>query len=474
MTTAPRRAGLYMRISRDQTGEGLGVVRQEEDCRASAKALGWTVTEVYIDNDISATSGKARPAYRQMLADLEAGTIDAILAWHPDRLYRRAVDLTELVEVVQRLHIPVATARSGDVDLTTPTGLLVAEMLAAIAMYEVRHKTERHARSVQQRREDGLKVRTGTRLFGYTDDMHIIDHEAAITRVMAAKIREGGSILGVCRWLRDQGVTATRGADWTPQGLKRYLTNPKLAGYSTLSHLEQNGIDKNGKPKYRRVTEIVAEGKWQPVLDRDTFETVRAMLTARTRPYIPRKALLLGLIFCGKCGHRLITSAGGKKPGVRNYRCPKRPGMNGCGRVSGVAQPIEEYVEAAAQAALNDERTRANITRLRAHPADQIAEATALELRIIELENQLDEPDVPVDALLRGIGRAKDRLAELNTTLAAGTITLPTRGMPWPEDLQRRRGLIDLVVARVTLMPSDPTWGSGKGFDARRVQIDPR
>lgn len=449
---AARRAGLYMRISRDQTGEGLGVERQEDDCRTLARQLGWDVVEVYVDNDISATSGKPRPAYRKMLTDLQAGTIDAIIAWHPDRLYRRATDLGELVEIVQRHRTPVATAKAGDVDLNSPTGLLVAEMLAAIAMYEVRHKAERTARSVEQRRGAGLRVRTGNRLFGYTDDMDVLDHEAAVARVMAAKIREGGTILGVARWLKDQGVSTTPGKTWTPQGIKRYLTNPRLAGYSTL----------NG--------EIVAEGKWEPILDRDTFETVRALLTARTRAYVPRRSLLLSLLYCGGCGHRMITSS---QRGKRTYRCPNRPSMPGCGRVSGNAEPIEEYVEGAAAAYLADPQVREAVGRLRSHPTETLAELNALELRVIELEQQLAEPGVPVAAISRAINAAKERCAELAAELATrGPTVLPAAGMPWPEDLGRRRALIDLVITRIELLPT--TKAASRSFDPYRVDITRR
>lgn len=454
MSQACRRAGLYMRISRDQTGEALGVARQEEDCRTLAQTLGWEVVEVYVDNDISATSGKPRPRYRQMLTDLDAGTIDAIVAWHPDRLYRRAVDLQELAEAVQRNHTPVATAKAGDIDLSSPTGLLLAGILGEIAMYEVRHKTERWSRSWEQKRRMGLVARTGSRMFGYTRDGEVIDHEAAIARVMAAKIREGGSILGVARWLDEQDVKATRGSAWTPQSIKRYLTNPRLAGLSTLHG------------------EVVADGQWEAILDRETFETVRAMLTARTRAYVPRKSLLLGLLFCS-CGQRMITSS---QKGKRTYRCPKRPGMPGCGRVSGNAEPIEEFVEGAAEQALTDDRVRDAIARLRAHPAEKLAEIAALDLRVRELEQQLDEPDVPVASLLNAIKRAKIRRDELDASLvaSAGAASVPAPGQAWPTDMHRRRALIDLVIERVTLNPAQPHWASARGFDTERLHVAPR
>jgi site-specific DNA recombinase len=61
------KACIYARISLDRTGEELGVTRQLEDCRALAAKLDWPIVETYVDNDISASSGKARPEYLRML-----------------------------------------------------------------------------------------------------------------------------------------------------------------------------------------------------------------------------------------------------------------------------------------------------------------------------------------------------------------------------------------------------------------------
>jgi DNA invertase Pin-like site-specific DNA recombinase len=55
------RAAIYCRISQDRAGAGLGVTRQE-DCGAPCERRGWVVVEVYADNDVSAYSGKPRPA----------------------------------------------------------------------------------------------------------------------------------------------------------------------------------------------------------------------------------------------------------------------------------------------------------------------------------------------------------------------------------------------------------------------------
>src|SRR5436853_52874 len=68
---------IYCRISQDRGGTELGVDRQEALCRKLAEDKGWTVAEVYVDNDLSAYSGRRRPRYEQMLTDVEAGRREA-------------------------------------------------------------------------------------------------------------------------------------------------------------------------------------------------------------------------------------------------------------------------------------------------------------------------------------------------------------------------------------------------------------
>jgi site-specific DNA recombinase len=58
MPQTPTAAAIYARISRDDEGTAAGVGRQVEDCHKLAESLGWEVASKYVDNDISAYSGK--------------------------------------------------------------------------------------------------------------------------------------------------------------------------------------------------------------------------------------------------------------------------------------------------------------------------------------------------------------------------------------------------------------------------------
>ncbi len=71
----PQRAAIYCRISDDREGRGLGVARQEDECRALAERLGWSVTHVYRDNDLSAYRGRRRPGYQALLEAVKQGVM---------------------------------------------------------------------------------------------------------------------------------------------------------------------------------------------------------------------------------------------------------------------------------------------------------------------------------------------------------------------------------------------------------------
>lgn len=127
-----KRAAVYCRTSRDAEQEGLGVARQEEDCRALVAREGWTLVEPpYVDNDISAStlSKKTRPAYEAMLAAARAGQVDvivAVVAREQGSEGRRSAHFAG------RQHAPVAEQRSLD---PYEAGWVAAEPVEAVSVH---------------------------------------------------------------------------------------------------------------------------------------------------------------------------------------------------------------------------------------------------------------------------------------------------------------------------------------------------
>src|SRR3712207_6252559 len=159
------RAAIYGRQSLDRTGEGAAVERQIEDCRRLIDQRGWTlVREPLTDNDVSASSGKRRPGFEDLLTMVDAGRIDVIVVWAVDRLVRRVIDLEDVIIRCERTGVKIATVQ-GDLDLMTPQGQLNARIMASTARFEVQQKAERQRRANEDRKSGvwGKRVDIGGR-----------------------------------------------------------------------------------------------------------------------------------------------------------------------------------------------------------------------------------------------------------------------------------------------------------------------
>jgi DNA invertase Pin-like site-specific DNA recombinase len=234
MTESPRAAAIYVRISRDKIGAGLGVERQETDCRELAARLGWAVVEVFADNDLSAYSGKARPRYRAMLEAIRAGRVGAVLAWHTDRLHRSPVELERYITAcTEGRDVPTHTVQAGPLDLSTPSGRMVARQLGAVARFESEHRSERVRAARLQGARAGRR-NGGPRPFGYEPDgITPREVEAAAVRVAVETVLAGGSLRSVARDLNAAGWTTTlKGRAWTKGSVRAMLLRPAQRGAS--------------------------------------------------------------------------------------------------------------------------------------------------------------------------------------------------------------------------------------------------
>lgn len=288
----PRATALYCRISQDGEGSRLGVKRQEKDCRELAERRGWPVAAVFVDNDVSAYSGKKRPQYRAMLDAIEDQQIDAVIVWHLDRLTRRPVELEEFFEVCDRAALKNMACVSGDIDLSTHDGQFHARILAAVARKESDDKSRRIRRKHRELAEAGMHPGTWS-MMGYRYDsekksLHVVAKEAEIVKRIFQMYADGCGLREIARWLQDQGIVGKRGRKrWTNGAVTRVLDNPTYAG---LRFYEGD---------------YYALANAKPIISTDLWEEVRRLRRTQALPAQRREGkgttLLAGLVFCS-CG----------------------------------------------------------------------------------------------------------------------------------------------------------------------------
>jgi len=83
-----------------------------------------------------------RPGWKQLHSALKLGHVSKIVCWRLDRLGRTARGLTALFDELQGRKVGLVSIRDG-LDLSTPAGRLMANVLASVAQYETEIRGER-------------------------------------------------------------------------------------------------------------------------------------------------------------------------------------------------------------------------------------------------------------------------------------------------------------------------------------------
>jgi len=472
-------AAIYCRISKDREAEGLGVERQRADCEALAARLGWAVAGTFTDDDRSAYSGKPRPAYRDMLAAIEVGTVGAVLAWHPDRLHRSPRELEDFIDLIERHAAAVQTVTAGAYDLTTPTCRMQARIVGNVARFESEHRSERLRRKMDQLVADGQPHVGGTRPFGYRRvtgpdgrptkpvAFDVVPEEAALILEAADAILEDGRSLRriVADW-RARGVVSPYGKPWQPGALRKMLCSPRLAG------LRERHVDRDPKVRDARKGEVAVSevSMMAAILPRARWQALRAILTdpaRRTTTGNARVNLLAGLAFCGLCGERLRGSL--REDGAHRYVCPAK-NLGGCGGISVLAAPLEAEVVGRVLAALDSPEMHAALAGVaNATPdADPLGQRAEIEARLTELTGAYAAGEITRSEWQTARAVLAERLAALPA------VTRPTPRLPadvaaaWPTlDLEGRRRILAIVIEKITVNPAK----GPRRFDPERIVI---
>lgn len=474
----PRAAAIYTRISDDRTGEAAGVKRQEQDCREIAARRGWPVAAVYSDNDTSAYSGKARPGYERLLEDLRAGVVDAVIAWHPDRLQRSPRELEDFIDVVEDAKAAVLTVKAGDYDLTTAAGRQNARIVGAVARGESERMGERIRRKHEELAAAGKINGGGSRPFGYeVDRVTVRTSEARLIRDAAQRVLAGESLSGIVREWNATGLKTTGGMVWDVSGLRTVLVSARISG-----RREHHGA-------------IVGQAVWKGIISAEDGDRLRAMLgRARgRRPGPPTRFLLTGFLRCGRCGVALAASraatrvaerASGEKYATLAYACSRHPRSRptACGRLRVRAAALEELLTEMTFAAVDSAKLAARIADRRRgeERVTALDDVTAIEADLQRLAADFGEGRVPYSEWTAARGPLERRLSDARRRLDVENGTLPLNGYTgktgalrkaWPSlSIDRRRAILGVVLDSVTVKPANPATPRNR-FDPERIEV---
>jgi DNA invertase Pin-like site-specific DNA recombinase len=176
------RVALYARVS---TLNGQDPEMQLSELREYASRRGWTITSEYVDQGVSG-SKESRPQLNQLMADAHRRHFDAVLVWKIDRWGRSLTHLVNSLADLAGYGIAFVSLRD-NIDLSTPSGRLMFQIIGAMAEFE--------RPLIQERVKAGLRnARAKGKKFGRPRVQVDAGHVATLRR-------EGFSWSQVCRTL---------------------------------------------------------------------------------------------------------------------------------------------------------------------------------------------------------------------------------------------------------------------------------
>ena len=332
----PKRAGVYVRVSREEQVAGYSLAAQERAAEAFCAQHGWHPVPYREEGRSARADDEARrPVFRQLMADAEAGVLDVVVVHKLDRFARNRRVAFDAFERLGRTGVGFVSLAE-QMDYSSPAGQLMLTMLVGLAQFYSDNLAFETRKGKAERKAQGLY--NGLLPFGLKrgpDGLPVPDPETYPGLLLAFRLAaEGRSDREVAEALNAAGyrTTGNRGPNlFTKDTVCRVLKNRFYLG--ELPDGDGGWID----------------GAHQPVLDAELFEQAQRTRRAnRTNPARVnrrhRRYSLSGLAVCGRCGGSLHfhTSKGGR---ARVYCYQERQGGS-CGQRSAFLDGIDAQVAA--------------------------------------------------------------------------------------------------------------------------------
>jgi DNA invertase Pin-like site-specific DNA recombinase len=147
------RVALYARVS---TLNNQDPEMQLAELREYAGRRGWQISEEYTDHGVSG-SKESRPALNRLMFDACRRRFDAILVWKIDRFGRSLKHLVNSLAELAALGVAFISLRD-NLDLSTPSGRLMFQIIGAMAEFERALIQERVRAGLRNARAKGRRL----------------------------------------------------------------------------------------------------------------------------------------------------------------------------------------------------------------------------------------------------------------------------------------------------------------------------
>jgi DNA invertase Pin-like site-specific DNA recombinase len=522
---------IYARISSDRDSPDSSTQRQIDLCvEELAKRPGLTLypntsadpklggyRQAFHDDGISAYSGKHRPAWAAVEALALEGKIDGIIAYSPDRIHRRTLDMLTFIGAVDKAGhgMTLHFHRGNDQDFQSAQGRLVASILAVFAGAEVDQLTQRivdqKAKAAESGHWNGGRAPLGyhavrpTKIEVNSDgkEVEVEDEKAKLILVkhpvVAPALEQAindylsGKSLITC--LEDFRSATGLTTEYT--SFKYSLLSPSISGqrmhFPTALRKGRTVHKLYTTPKLLEENAEFYPAKWEAIISADKWRLLRDKMVnnptnTSTRGKKPVKSMLAGLIFCSDCGAKMGNDGtsykikGDPTSGIKHYptyRCSKS--NRGCGKMQIGARLVDPFIAAEFKIVLGKLAQNNSFVPVKVG-----------EQKIIEIENAIAEIDrvraEDYDRLRRGVineaeyveysadgkrhrAELENELSELRLANAAQSQIMDAEELFDSFDPSQKRAMLSMLIQRIEIRKVPMRGGARNVLDERRISV---
>ncbi|MCC7399426.1 MAG: recombinase family protein [Planctomycetes bacterium] len=339
------RVGIYTRQSVASDLEFGSIEAQREAVEAyvlSQRGEGWVALPERYDDHGYSGGDTDRPAFKRLVADIEAGKVDVLAAYKIDRVSRSLPDFTAFMATLERHGVGFVSTTQA-FDTRTSMGRLTLNILASFSQFERETIAERTRDKIRATRKKGLWT-GGRPILGYDirDGALVVNAvEAETVKTIFSLFLSFGGLVATVAELQRRGIRTKcwrtkagrmmHGGNFDKCSLRGLLTNVLYVGRL-------------------RCGDEVVDAKHAAIIDVATFDAAAQGLRERRRPFRALGklgAVLTGILRCARCGASMTHAATkGRSKHYRSYVCSTsmKEGVAACPGSRAPAEALEEVV----------------------------------------------------------------------------------------------------------------------------------
>ena len=301
---------IYVRVStEEQAQEGFSIRAQEQKLKDYTKIKDWSIYKVYADEGISGKNIEERPAINEMIEDIKKGEIKNVLVFKIDRLTRSTADLIYLIELFNK-HNCAFNSLMESIDTQSPAGRMFIKIIGIFAEFERENIIERAKLGFERKVKEGYTLCSRVASYGYDRKagvkvQTINENEARIVReIFDMFVNQHMSFLDIAKNLNSRNIPTKENSTWHARTIKNALTNCNYIGNVRYATKDK-----------KRNFEI--EGLHEPIISKELYDKTQELISKiSTKNYTKHPTeehYFAGILFCGKCGGKLVSHGDTKK-----------------------------------------------------------------------------------------------------------------------------------------------------------------